>query len=202
MSSDIEHIGLTNVDIQDNPFPYYKEQLSKCPVWHETDIDLYVIGGHEETRAALGDIATFSNKPSAGGRAANMDAIIAYQSVLKEKGWTHLPVLQRSDPPEHSRYRKLLNRVFTPAQVKAYVPQLEEIANSLIDSMVEKGKCEFVRDFALPLPGIFISTQLGLDPSQYPKFRRWAEAMLSLAQRSQITVAEAVIEANVEIEEP
>jgi cytochrome P450 len=201
MSSDVEHVGLTNVNIQDNPFPYYKEQLSKCPVWHETDIDLYVIGGHEETRAALGDIATFSNKPSAGGRAANMDAIIAYQSVLKEKGWTHLPVLQRSDPPEHSRYRKLLNRVFTPAQVKAYVPQLEEIANSLIDSMVEKGKCEFVRDFALPLPGIFISTQLGLDPSQYPKFRRWAEAMLSLAQRSQITVEEAIIEANVEIEE-
>ena len=52
MSSDVEHVGLTNVDIQDNPFPYYKEQLSKCPVWHETDIDLYVIGGHEETRAA------------------------------------------------------------------------------------------------------------------------------------------------------
>jgi cytochrome P450 len=53
----------------------------------------------------------------------------------------------------------------------------------------------------LPLPGIFISTQLGLDPSQYPKFRRWAEAMLSLAQRSQISVEESIVEANVEIEE-
>ena len=193
--------GLTNVDIQDDPYPYYREQLSKCPVWHENDIDLYVIGGHEEARAALGDIATFSNKPSAGGRAANMEVIMAYQNVLKEKGWTHVPVLQRSDPPEHSRYRKLLNRVFTPAQVKAYIPQFETITHSLVDKMVETGECEFVSGFALPLPGIFISTQLGLDPSQYPMFRRWAEAMLSLAQRSTMTVEEAIIEANVEVEE-
>jgi len=193
--------SLSNVDIQDDPYPYYREQMAKCPVWHEKDVDLWVIGGHEESRAALGDIATFSNRPSAGGRAVNMEVIAAYQKVLAEEGWTHVSVLQRADPPEHSRYRKLLNRIFTPAQVKTYIPQFESITHSLIDKMLETGKVEFVGDFALPLPGIFISTQLGLDPTQYPTFRRWAEAMLALAERSNMTIEEAIIEARVEVEE-
>ena len=195
------HRGLSNLEVQDDPYPYYREQMSKCPVWHEPDINLFVVGGHPEARETLGDLHTFSSKPASGNRAVSPEVIMAYMGVLQEKGWMHTPILQRVDPPEHGRSRKILNRVFTPAQVKAYVPEIEDITNKLIDKMLDAGECEFVRDFALPLPGIFISRHLGLDDAQYPLFRRWAEAMLALAQRNNMTVEEAIVEANIEVEE-
>lgn len=201
MAGDTRNVGLTSREVQDDPFPYYRERMSKCPVWHEEDINLYVIGGHEEARAALGDLRTFSSKPAAGNRAVRPEVVMAYMGVLEEKGWVHTPILQRVDPPEHARARKILNRVFTPAQVRAYVPEIEEITNRLVDSMLRRGGCEFVKDFALPLPGRFIARHLGLDDDEYPRFRRWAEAMLSLAQRNDMTVEEAVGEANIEVEE-
>ncbi|MEY2968348.1 MAG: hypothetical protein RIQ64_975 [Actinomycetota bacterium] len=201
MAGETTHVGLTSREVQDDPFPYYREKMSICPVWHEDDINLYVIGGHEEARAALGDLKTFSSKPAAGNRAVKPEVVMAYMGVLQEKGWVHTPILQRVDPPEHGRARKILNRVFTPAQVKAYVPEIEEITHRLVDSMLHRGECEFVKDFALPLPGRFIARHLGLDDDEYPRFRRWAEAMLSLAQRNDMTVEEAIVEANIEVEE-
>ena len=119
-----------------------------------------------------------SSKPAAGNRAVKPEVVMAYMEVLKEKGWMHTPILQRVDPPEHGKSRKILNRVFTPAQVKSYVPEIDGLVNMLVDSILERGECEFVKDFALPLPGRFIARHLGLNDEEYPRFRRWAEAML------------------------
>ena len=53
--------GLSDTAVQDDPFGYYRERMAVCPVWHEDDSDLWVIGGHAEARAALMDVATFSS---------------------------------------------------------------------------------------------------------------------------------------------
>lgn len=190
--------GLSDPAVQDEPFAYYRERLSQCPVWHETDIDQYVIGGQAEIRESLMDVATFSSRPSRARQPG--PAVIAYHEALAQRGWARASTLQRTDPPIHTRYRKLLNRVFTPAAVKEFTPHLDEITAELIDSFAGAGRCEFVSEFALPLPGIFIAEQLGLDRAQYRTFRRWADAMLALAQRPQMTVDEALAEVEVELE--
>jgi cytochrome P450 len=190
--------GLSDPRVQDDPFEYYRERLAQCPVWHEPDVDLYVIGGHAEARAALMDVGTFSSRPVAN-KAAPSEAAIAYHRVLAERGWARQATLQRTDPPVHTHYRKLLNRVFTPARVKELTPQIEDITRSLVNAFASRGRCEFVSELALPLPGIFIAEQLGLDRTDYRRFRRWADAMLALAQRT-MTVEEAVAEAEVELE--
>jgi hypothetical protein len=100
--------GLNDPAIQDNPFEYYRERTEHCPVWREDERDLYVIAGHEEGKAALLDVATFSNRPS-GTRGRGDEAAAAYHRVLEERGWTRTPTLQRTDPPTHTRYRKCLH---------------------------------------------------------------------------------------------
>jgi len=190
--------GLSDPAVQDQPFGYYRERLAQCPVWHESDIDQFVIGGQAEIRESLMDVATFSSRPIRTRQPG--EAIVAYHQALAERGWARASTLQRTDPPVHTRYRKLLNRVFTPAAVKEFTPQLDDITAELIDAFIADGRCEFVSQFALPLPGIFIAEQLGLDRTQYRTFRRWADAMLALAQRPQMTVAEALEEVEVELE--
>jgi cytochrome P450 len=189
--------GFNDLDVQADPFPYYREQLRHSPAWHEADMNLYVIGGHEEAMAALLDPDTFSN--IVNHTAGQDEGFVAYRSYLAEHGAERCPTLEFTDPPIHMRYRRLLNRVFTPRQVKALMPSIESIAVSLVDTFADRGECEFVREFAVPLPGIFITEQLGLPREEYPTLRRWAEAMVSAGARP-MTVDEAVHEAKIDLE--
>jgi len=191
--------GLGDLSVQDDPFPYYRERFGQCPVWHEQDIDLYVIGGLAEAREAAQNPQVFSNGPGRHGRVGN-EVAIAYMRVMAERGWARATTLQRTDPPVHTRYRQILNRIFTPARVKQLSPHIQDIVDDLIKVFADAGRCEFVADFALPLPGVFIAEQLGLDRTQYRTFRRWAEAMLALAQRPNMSMDEAMAEVEVELE--
>lgn len=191
--------SLSDASVQDDPFSYYAQRHGQCPVWHEADTDLFVLGGMDEARAALNDPATFSSAPARRSVGVN-PVVVAYMTTLSEKGWPRATTLQRTDPPVHTRYRKVLNRVFTPGRVRTLTPGIESIAHELVDGFIDTGRCEFVADMALPLPGMFIAEQLGLDRSQYRTFRRWAEAMLCLANRPDMTMDEAMAEAEVELE--
>ena len=192
--------SLSNPAVQDDPFAYYAtRQSSGCPVWHEPDIDLYVVGGMAEARDTLNNTGTFSSAPARRSAGVNPVAV-AYVKTLAERGWARAVTLQRTDPPTHTKYRSVLNRIFTPGRVRKLTPSIESIVRELVDPLVASGRCEFVADLALPLPGMFIAEQLGLDRTQYRTFRRWAEAMLCLANRPSMTLAEAIVEVEVELE--
>ena len=123
-----------------------------------------------------------------------------FNDRLAEKGWAHVPTLHQSDPPEHTRYRRLLNKVFSPGRVRQMVPDVERICDQLIDAFIGRGRCEFVSEFAFPLPGIVISEQLGLASDEIGTFRRWADAMLAPAQGWLTDEATAIGYADIEAE--
>jgi cytochrome P450 len=191
--------SLSDPAVQDNPFEYYSARHRSCPVWKEPDQNLHVVGSMEAARQVLVDSESFSNTPLSHRMGQN-PVPAAYAAKMAERGWARASTLQRTDPPLHTRYRRVLNRVFTPAQVRKMTPGIDDIVTELIDSFIEAGRCEFVADFALPLPGMFIAEQLGLDRSQYKRFRSWADAMLCLANRPNMTMEEAMAEADIELD--
>ena len=73
------------------------------------------------------------------------------------------------------------------------------MTRGLIDGLIERGECEFNLDFAMPLPGIIIAEELGLDSAEIHRFNRWAGAMLALAMRP-LTDAEVIENAEIELE--
>ena len=78
-------------------------------------------------------------------------------------------------------------------------PRINELTHELIDKFIDRGQCEFVSEFALPLPGIFICEQLGLPAQEYETFKRWADAMLAMSQRP-LSPEEAITQAELEVE--
>jgi cytochrome P450 len=170
--------------VQRNPFSYYQRLRQHEPVFRMPGTGFYVLTRYEDLRTILRDTETFSNtldlEDLSGERARRLGAL--FNERLAEKGWAHVPTLHQSDPPEHTRYRRLLNKVFSPGRVRQMVPAVERICDQLIDAFTDRGCCEFVSEFAFPLPGIVISEQIGLAPDQIGTFRRWADAMLAPAQ--------------------
>src|ERR1700704_2341933 len=78
---------------------------------------------------------------------------------------TTFDVLLRQDPPEHTRVRGLVQQAFTPQRVAAMEPHTRELTRGLLDDIMARGdRCEFVHDFALPLPSHVMSGLLGVDP--------------------------------------
>jgi cytochrome P450 len=166
------------------PFDYYHQLRERAPVYRMPETGFYVISRYEDLKEVLSDPETYSNdiliEQLAGESVAHLGR--RYDEYLDQIGWGHVQTLQRTDPPVHSRYRRLLNRALTPPVVKAMLPGVERITDELIDAFVDRGECEFVSEFAFPLPGKVIPEQIGLDASEITTFKTWADAMLAPAQ--------------------
>lgn len=82
------------------------------------------------------------------------------------------------DPPEHTRLRGLVNRAFTPGMVDRLGPRIDEIIADLLDAAADRGKINFIADFALPLPVIVIAEILGVPPNDRARFREWSRSLI------------------------
>lgn len=88
---------------------------------------------------------------------------------------------------DHRRIRKLLNPAFTPGLVNGLAPKFKELANELIDEFVDRGRCEFVREFAEPYAARVIATMLGIPESEW---QRLAQLSSDLGLFLGVTIAE------------
>jgi cytochrome P450 len=56
------------------------------------------------------------------------------------------------DPPQHTAFRKLISREFTQAPAAALRPRVEALARQIVDTVIERGECDFVADVAGEMP--------------------------------------------------
>jgi len=194
----LEDFSLLDPQTQDDPFAMYEAMQEFPGIYQMPETGFFIISRYADLRAVLTDPVTFSNDVD---RASLQGPELSekHQHYLSEHGWPHIQTLQRTDAPAHSRYRKLVDRVFTVGRVREMTPHIEGVANSLIDSFAGRGECEFISEFAMLLPGIVLAEQMGLAPSEVATFKRWADAMLAPASR-QMTEEELQGVADIELE--
>jgi len=79
-----------------------------------------------------------------------------------------------TDPPVHTRLRGLVTQAFTPRTIERLRPRITEIAEQLIDGLLQRGEMDLIRDFAFPLPVIVIAELLGVPPEDRDRFKAWS----------------------------
>ena len=92
--------------------------------------------------------------------------------TLKEHGGGYFPDAIMSDPPYHTRIRRLMENAFTAHRVKDLEPRITAIVSELIASVADKGQCDAVKDIAVPITIRIIVEQLGLDHGIEAKISR------------------------------
>jgi len=83
-----------------------------------------------------------------------------------------------SDPPQHSRLRRLVSRDFTPRRIRELEPRIREIAKELLDRVEAKGQFDLMADLANVLPVTVIAEMLGVPPELNAKFKRWSDTIV------------------------
>ena len=89
-----------------------------------------------------------------------------------------LPMMIDMDDPDHWHRRKLVNRGFTPRQVRDQAAKVREVCDTIIDAVCEQGTCDLVWDIAAPLPLIMIGDALGVAPEDRADLMRWSDDMM------------------------
>ncbi|GAA3208360.1 cytochrome P450 [Actinocorallia longicatena] len=91
--------------------------------------------------------------------------------------------LINQDPPEHTRYRRIMQGTFTPRAVEPWRPRIASIADGLLDALGDG--FDLVEEFAVQLPGYVICELLGVPVERYGQFRAWTDMFLTTSTTSE-----------------
>lgn len=83
------------------------------------------------------------------------------------------------DPPEHRRYRRILQPFFGPRGTAAWRPRVRALVGDLIDRIIDRGECDLVADLAVPLPAEVFLTLFGLPLEDRDQLVAWKEGLLA-----------------------
>jgi cytochrome P450 len=79
------------------------------------------------------------------------------------------------DPPEHTKYRRLLNPWFVPREISKLEPDIRTAVRDLLDGFAARGSCDFHEEFATPLPSAIFLALMGLPMDDLPQFLQWRD---------------------------
>ncbi len=138
-----------------DPYPVYAMLRAERPVVRVRTprFDSFLVTRYADAKEALSDSRLSKDLYRAGD---------TYLQVFGEKARQINTNMLNSDPPEHSRLRRLVTQAFTPKRIEAMRPRVEEIVARLLDQMSPNGRTEFVDAFALRLPLAVIGSLLGI----------------------------------------
>jgi cytochrome P450 len=94
--------------------------------------------------------------------------------------------LLNSDPPDHERLRKLVNKAFTARRVELLRPRITAIAEALLDDMSTRQEVDLLTAFAFPLPVTVICELLGVPVADRDQFRAWSATIVSETVSSEV----------------
>ena len=144
-----------------DPYPVYRDLRDTEPC-HRVATGAWLLSRYDDVTRALRDHDTFSSSPM------NMGA-------------PGFRFLIGSDPPDHTRLRRLVNRPFHPAAIAELEPRIRAICTELVDELCAanaRGEADLVEHLAYPLPVIVIAELLGIPGSRRADFKRWSDAMI------------------------
>src|SRR4051812_37893667 len=138
-----------------DPYPYFAYLREQCPVRREQHHDVVMVTGHDECCEVYTDAERFSSCNAVTGPFPGFPVPLDGDDVsdLIEKHRDELPMsdqLPTFDPPKHRDHRALLMRLMTPARLRENEDAMARLADRQIDEFVERGSCEFLRDYAAP----------------------------------------------------
>jgi cytochrome P450 len=82
------------------------------------------------------------------------------------------------DPPDHTRFRRILDPFFSPKKMAEREPELRRQAVELVDAIVARGACDVVPDLATPFPSQVFLTLFGLPMADRDRLVRWKDSIL------------------------
>jgi len=168
-----------------DPYPWLRAAHHEAPVFYMPERDAWCVTRYNDVLEVIRDTTTYSSRK-----------VIQFAQLAPEfeQAFADGPpdrVLVSTDPPEHTRLRKLAQKGFTPKLIASRDGEVRELANKLIDAFIDRGYCDLVGEFAGHLPVQVITRLVGAPLDRTGDFAQWAHDRIAmLAGGRRLTVEE------------
>ncbi len=162
-------------EVHANPYPVYRRLRAEDPVHWSALMEAWVLTRYNDVVAVLTDRRFSADRRQAQNRFAQ--ETMRVQEEFGPFGRTQ--TMLTSDPPAHTRLRKLVSKAFTVRMVERMRPHIQEIVDELLDTVQGSGRLDIIHDLAYPLPVIVIAEMLGVPPQNRGEFKRWSDDIVA-----------------------
>jgi cytochrome P450 len=161
-----------------NPYPVYDHLRATTPVFWHAESRMWFFTTHADVEYLLRD--------------RRLGRSILHVLAREALGWpperddlkpfTRLGANSMFDkePPEHTRLKALVHKVFTPRRVEQLRGQVQAITDALLDAVQSAGRMDLLADFATPLPVTVIAELLGVPEADRHHLRPWSQAIVAM----------------------
>ena len=153
-------------DFFDDPYDTYADLREYAPCYYSEQYDFYALSRFDDVVTAHRDHATFT---STHGQ--------TYEQLSSEEP-ADMGSIISMDPPEHTRYRALVSRAFTPLSIGNYESLVRDIISGYLNPLMGRRQFDILEEFAAPFPVEIISTILGVPAEDRQQIRLWTDEML------------------------
>jgi cholest-4-en-3-one 26-monooxygenase len=197
---DVTEINLLDRDrfAEDIPHEWFTWLRTNDPVHRFDEPDgrgYWAITKHADVIACNRDAASFSSEASRGGVVSIEDLEDGPNGADADGGRLMLMM----DPPDHTRYRKLVNRGFTPRMIGMLETHVRDLTTHILDEALEKPDSDFVVDIAAELPLEVIAELIGVPREERFKIFDWSNRMIGSEDPEYAVSAEETFNAQVEM---
>src|SRR6202050_2768253 len=150
-----------------DPHPIWKRLRDEAPLYYNEQHDFYAVSRFADVDAFSRDPKTFC---SSHGTVMEM--------ITAER--TSMEMMIFMDPPEHTRYRRLVFKAFTPRRKKLLEEDIRTHCAGMIDGLVGGSSFDYVQDFGARVPPYVIAALLGVPPEDRDMVRGWIDESFHL----------------------
>ncbi|HEY5108161.1 MAG TPA: cytochrome P450 [Acidimicrobiales bacterium] len=196
---DISGVDFADINLVDStvfaervPHEWFAFLRENAPVWWQEEKDgpgFWAVTTHAEATQVNRDYEHFSSARKATYLWEMSEDDLSQQQLI----------MLNMDPPLHTRYRRLVNKGFTPRMVNQLHERIHVATDAIIDNVIETGSADFVTDIAAELPLVVIAELLGVPNEDRHRMFDWSNRMIGSDDPEYQTAGEAAQMASMEL---
>ncbi len=150
-----------------DPHPIWRRLRDEAPLYYNEHLDFYAVSRFADVDAFSRDPQTFCS---------------SHGTVMEMIGPepTSMEIMIFMDPPDHTRYRRLVSKAFTPRRMALLEQDIRQLCVSLLDAQIGKSSFDYVQDFGARVPAYVIAALLGVPPEDRDMVRGWIDESFHL----------------------
>jgi cytochrome P450 len=165
-----------------DPYSYLGALRTEDPVYWNARYRSWVLTRHEDVSTAMTDPRFSSDRIApmiARERSKGRPDLDLVETLELLNGW-----LVFRNPPEHTRFRRLVHKAFSPRIIASMRGEVQRVSDELVDAAQAKagadGVIDLIHEVAYPLPAIVIASMLGVPPEDRDAFKNWSDDISAL----------------------
>jgi cytochrome P450 len=165
-------------EFQYDPYPFYDAMRAEEPIWFWEEGNMWLFTRYEDISVLLRDKRlgrTMEHILLREGRA--LPTYPEAEAPFRKLGQHSM---FDKEPPDHTRLRSLVHKVFTPRRVENLRERIQAITDQLLDQVEGQGRMDLLEDFAVPLPVTVIAELLGIPEEDRHRLRPWSRDIVAM----------------------